>query len=503
MSVDWLLTSSPRPAQAEALLRAQTGLALLDTRDGEPNPRMLPHHGGPARGYAHFMEMRLGKTPTALNEYMLLKRDHNVRRLLVLSPAKYRDTWGLECSKFGIDVPQFVYTQGCKKQLEAWIAKNDEGVIIAHYEMMRTAEAYKMIGKWLESAPSMVVCDESVIIKGENSGFFKKALELGKEADYTRALTGLPTPQGAHDLWAQLRFCKQFSGDDENAYHPFRNRYADRSGFKGAPKGIRKKNVGRLDALLLTCAFRANRKDWDDHIETDYELCQLPMTPKQIEAYNSMDEDFMMMLSEDSAVTADQVVGKRLKLQQISSGFIYDEFKVPHDLLPFDKTPKFMDLVDRLENIPGKVIVIAQYRHTIAQLVEHLKEWQPAVIGGNVQMKTLERDVTAEKARFNGDPNCKVMIGQPQAIKYGHTLMGSDDQPCLSICYFENSYNFDDRAQTEQRPQGRGQVAAIHVVDYYTSKVDKLIMDALQKKKDVAQLLMAYYKLGEGDGKAD
>ena len=86
------------------------------------------------------------------------------------------------------------------------------------------------------------------------------------------------------------------------------------------------------------------------------------------------------------------------------------------------------------------------------------------------------------------------MLGQSKAIKYGHTLMGLPNDPCLTTIYFENSYSLDDRAQSEERNQGEGQQGAIHVVDYVSSPIEERVIAALQRKEDVAAAIMGYYK---------
>ncbi len=213
------------------------------------------------------------------------------------------------------------------------------------------------------------------------------------------------------------------------------------------------------------------------------------MTDVQKQHYRTMEEDFIVWLDSGDAVTAEQVITKRMKMQQISSGFIYDEHKQPQWLLDPKRVPKLVDLKDDLSNqITDKVIIIAYYRATIDMLLEQLREFNPAVIRGGQQ-----HDTDAEKERFNGDPSCRIIIGQEVAIKYGHTLMGTLEDPCQTIAYFENSYSLDDRAQTMERPQGEGQTQGITVLDYHSGGVEADIIAALQRKESIADAIMNYY----------
>lgn len=488
--VPWLLTGEPRPAQVEALLRSYYGVALRDTRDGPEALRRLPHYPSPAPGWGHFMEMRVGKTPTMLNEFMLFRRDHGFKRMVMFAPNKYKYTWATEAERFGLDVPTYVFESDQRDAFWKWFQKNPECAVFLNYEALIYSETMKLLEQIIDDK-TYLGADESVFIKGLKSYTSLNALHLSKQAGITRPASGKPTPQGIHDLFNQLKFAKHLDGWN---FFQFRNKYAIRGGFKGK-QIVGVKNLESLDRLRFNTCFMARRVDWGTSIASDYETVKLQMTELQRQAYRDMDEEFMVWLDSGITITADQIITKHQKQQQISSGFIIDELKNVHWLLPFDRTPKFIDLLDRIENyLTGKMIIIFHYTATGDQLIEHLKKFKPAIIRGGPYMQKHKLDAEQEKKRFNEDPNCNLIIGQVRAIKYGHTLMGSVEQPCLDITYFENTYSLDDRAQTEERPQGEGQVAAIHIVDYWTSPVERAIVYALQRKEIVASKIMGYYK---------
>lgn len=495
MRVDWLLDCEPRPAQIEALARSYTGYKYRDTKNDPEGPGVaLPHAGGPAKGWGHFMEMRVGKTPTALNEYLLFKRDHGVKAGFVLAPQRYKPTWALEAEKFGVDVPTHVFDSGRRKDFAKFMKDSKgEGMVFVNYEALLYKDNMVLFHEWLAGTASMMIADESVIMKNYTGQYFTRAMLLSKETQVTRPLTGLPTPQGVHDLWAQLRFARALNGFD---FFPFRGRFAKMGGFKGKQvKGVREENAEELDRLLEKHCFRGRRIDWGTKIENDNEIVTLSMSPEQQRAYDEMEEDFVMWLNEDEAVTAEQVITKRMKMQQIASGFIIDNEGQPRQIQAFEATPKYMDLRARLDTeIRGKTMVVGYYTQTLENLIEGLQHMKPAIIAGEKIMKKYGRNSDAEKARFNNDPECRVIVCQSQAVKYGHTLMGNPTDPCLDLCFFENDYSLDNRRQTEERPQGEGQLGALHIWDYCSSSIETDIIGALQRKSDVADTIMKYYK---------
>lgn len=490
--VDWLLDCDPRPAQIEALARSYTGIAYRDDRYSHAVADPLAHAGRPAAGWGHFMEMRVGKTPTLLAEFLLFERDYGVNKGLVFTPNKYKHTWALEAEKFGIVSPMHVFESKKRAEFDNFMMNNNSGLVFVNYEALTYPENLELFAKWVDNKTYMGA-DESVIIKNPNSGFFKQAHLLSKAAAVTRPMTGKPTPQGVSDIYSQLRFARHLDGWN---FYAFRNRFAKMGGFKNK-KVIGVKNEDMLQSILKQGVFAARRVDWGTKIDCDYEPVAVPMLPRQKRAYDEMEKEFMAWLDNGEAITVDQVITKHVKLQQISSGWIYDEHKRVQELVPFHKTPKFIELKDRLENsISCKIIIIAHFVPTSNMLFEALEKMglNPAVIRGDVHMKKMGRTADEEKRRFNEDPKCRVMIGQSKAIKYGHTLMGSQSDPCLAMAYYENSYSLDDRSQSEERPQGEGQQDVIHVMDFFGSPVEKKVIGALQRKETIASIIMGYYK---------
>lgn len=460
---DWLLDCAPRDVQLEALRRA-----------GHPRPY---------RGFAYFMEMRLGKTPTALNDFMLLKRDHRITKHIVVAPNKYKSAWKLEAAKFGVDVPCHVFESKQRKQAEEFIEEHDSYQLSLNYEALVSPATVDLLSHIVDEH-TLLTLDESIAIKSPTAKTSKTARFLAAKAGYVRILTGKPVVQGPQDLWSQLRAIGELQGSN---YYAFRNRFCVMGGFK-AKQVIGARNEAELGFLMRARCFVASRKDWMDTYESDFEIRPVEMLPAQRRAYDDFNANFLLEF-EGGVVAADQVITKHLKLQQLSSGFMYDEQGKPLVLVPMGKLPKFLDMKEAIDTeIKGKTLIVCIFKHTINELIEQFPG--AAVIRGGMSSD----DVDEAKRRFNEDADCRVMIGQIKAIKYGHTLMGSAEDPCLNIYYFENSYSLDDRSQSEQRPQGAGQISAIHIVDYATCPIERTIAKALQRKENIAKTIINHYK---------
>lgn len=501
--IDWLLKLDPREAQLEALSRSYLGIATRDKLSDTPNPRPVPRHprDRPAVGWGHFLEQRVGKTPTLLNEWMLLRRDYGVKWAIVLAPNAFKRDWPLEVEKFGVDAPAIAFESTKREQTAKFIAKNEQhgGLISVNYEALIQKPTVDLL-RGITGSRCLVAADEGITLKNPSSGTTKAALSLGQLCPIRRDLSGKPLSQGPEDLYAQLRFLGLLEGVTSTV---FKGKYCQRGGFMGK-KTTGVKNEDELHALLERCSWTARKLDWirpppgHDRFKDYPPIRMLEMTDRQHQLYVAMFKDMLMEIEEGIIISADQVITKLIKLQQISSGFVIDEFRETHELVPIDKNPLILEiermLLDEicLEREGGKVIINCTSKYMIDALEHRLARWQPAVIRGQLWHKETDRDIIAEKARFNGDPNCRLMIGQEQALRYGHTLMGTQDQPCLNMIYAENSYSLNDRSQTEERAQGAGQLAPVAIWDFAVSPQMARIIEALQDKEDIVSVVMRF-----------
>jgi hypothetical protein len=464
---DWLLAGTPRPVQLEAVRRSY-----------------------PKVGWGHFLDMRLGKTAVALNEFMLFRRDFGYRWLLVLAPNSFKLDWNVFADFFRIDVPCHIFESSARDEASRFVMKHRDGaMIVVNYEALQSKETMSLLLS-ICTDQTLIVADESICIKNHASSFFKNALALAKDCGARRVLTGKPTTQGSHDLWSQLRFIGELDGTN---YFAFRNAFCNMGGFKGkqvlrGEKGL--KNPERLRVILERCSWSARKSEWMAGPGKEYMLRPLDMIHEQREIYNNMHRNFIAELENGVVVTADQIITKLVKLQQITSGFIIDERGYDHDIMPLVTNPKVNETKRILEEeLTDKLLVIVNFRHSIDMLMRALKDFEPTFIRGGMTPEAIAQ----QKDLFNNGPS-RVLVGQAKATKFGHMLMGSASSPCLTTLYFENNYSLDDRSQTEERNQGEGQQGVITMMDFVASPMDRAAITALQDKEDVAAAVLGYMR---------
>ena len=488
---DWLLNSTPREVQKEALRRSYGG---FKTRDRLQDPEQhFPVHSGAARGWSHYLEMRLGKSALLLAEYELFQRDHGVTGLIVVCPNSFKEGWIAEAEKSGSLVRWFVWDSNKPHESIAGVAKakkdGEAWAVAINYEAMRTDKAKEAVASWTDQTKFGLGIDESIKIKDHSSIQTKAVLELAKEAFFVRNLSGKAMTQGPHDLYPQFRAIGQQNGVN---FYAFRGRFCKMGGYK-AKKIVGSKNEEELRALLDTCGFTAKKRDWGIPGEYTHSIERVEVTAKQAKHYKEMDDEFVTMLDNGIEITADVVITKMMKLIQISSGFVYYNGDV-HFFEEPKKLPKMQRLLDVMDEVNGKIIVCYHYSASGDALLDALREYNPAVIRSQQWMKKNGIDVEGQKKMFNEDPTCRVAVCQISATKYGHTLIGAPGDRCETMAFYESTYSLDDRSQVEMRNTYFNQDWANLYLDFVGTKTEANIAKALAAKDSLVESIMDSYR---------
>jgi SNF2 family DNA or RNA helicase len=290
-------------------------------------------------GFAYFCEMGLGKTLTALTEFVVLVQAKQATRLVVVAPNSFKVGWQDEIKKHGLELRPFIFESGNDSANNAFLKENFDKppVLIVNYEAIRKDGTQDYIMKFVHGRAAMIVLDESIQIKTYNSQQTKAALALAPYFVYKRILSGKPVTSGPQDLWSQMKFIGAIS----DKYFPFKTTYCRMGGFKGK-KVVGTQNEELLAAKIEKHIFRASKKDWTDLPPKLYTARQYQLTPQMAAQYKSMEQDFVLWLNETENVTIDAFITKMIKLAQIQAGFIIADDGKIHELVPPEENPRFL-----------------------------------------------------------------------------------------------------------------------------------------------------------------
>ena len=454
-------------------------------------------------GVGFFLQQGLGKSLLSLAEFNILYRENKADRMIVICPNSFKTGWLDEIRKHGFDFDVHVFRSSKRDDATEFASRNHDNppVFIINYEAARIKTVIAGLIKWANRGRAYLVIDESIQIKSPptKSQQTKAVHALAAWNPYTneplnvrfvRILTGRPTTQGPHDLWGQLRAIGLVQSQN---FYAFRGRYCVMGGFK-AKQVLAAQNQDQLAEIMAPVVFQAKKKDWLPALPTkrmtirDYE-----MSGEQKRQYKSMEEEFLLEI-ESGTVTVDVAIAKYAKLAQIQTGFIYDEAGVARELVDPSENPRLNLLLNILEDeVQGKTVVVYRHRAILPVLIETLKNYNPAWIKGGMKPDEVEE----QKRIFNDNPDCRIVLAQCDAAKYGHTLLAgpAEEDRCRTMIFFENSYSADTRDQIEDRIHRRGQTGEyVLYVDLSGSDLDRRIVKALQRKDSLYRSVFKHLK---------
>lgn len=217
------------------------------------------------------------------------------------------------------------------------------------------------------------------------------------------------------------------------------------------------KNQDRMNANFLYNSARVFRREIDPDLpEVTYEPITYELTPGHKAAYDKLAE---LALLELDGKTLDATTVQKLNttLQQIIIGYegFYDteegRLKARSEVEGF----KLLDAV--MEDMgERKLIVYAYYKKAIEALTDYGSKYGAVCVYGGMTDKT--RNEALDK--FTGDPNCRLLIGQPLSMGSGLDTL---KEVCSDILFLELPMIAKDFTQAVGRIDRNGQKKRCHV----------------------------------------
>jgi SNF2 family DNA or RNA helicase len=439
-------------------------------------------------GFAWFMEMGLGKTRTTYQEIYEMFEGDEIDVAIIFCPKTLRPSWEDEAKEIEFPYPVLLHSGDANAMKKKMDEAGTKVVVVIHFEMVlgKGGDLIELLKE--KEKRFYVAIDESTRIKNPKAKVGKYLIQIRDWFKYRRVLSGAPNPQGPHDLWGQLMFIDAVT----QTFHQFKHTYCTMGGYMNK-KITGAQNIDILEMRTKDYVFRAKKLDWTDLPEKLPPTTRLiEMAPRQAMAYKTMLYDFVTEWGEVE-VTAKMAITAKNKLQQIGSGFMYDnDGNVVRLFEGNEKNPKVEELISIVDEIETKVIIFYYFKPTKNILAERMeKEGINFVV---VESGLNDAQYTELKAQFNGDDKVKVALCQINAVKYGWTLLGNQEtMPCHNTVFFENSYDLEARVQGEDRNHRHGQRNSVSYTDIAISGEDKKVLKALQRKGDLQEAILSEF----------
>src|SRR5690606_13107999 len=269
-----------------------------------------------------------------------------------------------------------------------------------------------------------------------------------------------------------------------DSYYAFKARYAVEQpiGNSGGKRVVGYKNMAELVQKAHSIAVRVTKAEALDLPEQVDQVMYATLEPEIQRLYNQMARESVAELSEEKVITATNVLAKLLRLSQMVGGFVGEGGEVQQ--VSRAKMNLLTETLDDLLAADKKVVIFARFLPEIRAILAELDK-RPinyAWITGDVPQS--ERGQAVDQ--FQRDDDCRVFVAQIQTAGLGITLTAAD-----TAIFYSLDYSYANYEQCRARIHRIGQRNActyIHLIVRGT--VDEDVMDALKRKKNVADLVV-------------
>ena len=311
-----------------------------------------------------------------------------------------------------------------------------------------------------------IVLDEAHAIAHRTSKRSKCLLGLAKTAKYRYLLTGTPQSNGRlEDYYSLMEFLQPGifgSWREFTAHYTIERRLP--GSFVNIICGYR--NQEELLEKVGEYSFRVMKRDCldlPDKLPDEVITCELKEKTKYKQALKDFIEEFDM--------TIGNPLTRVMKLRQISSGFVFDDYGELH-ALKCDKLARLEELID---SIDGKVVVFCEFQYSIDAISALLtkKKIKYVSLDGRQKDKTVWR-------QFQTDETIRVILCQYLTANAGIDLFASSH-----MVFYEPNLSTTVISQARDRIHRIGQSQPC---SYYwlvsEGTIEKDIYDRLAEKTD-------------------
>jgi SNF2 family DNA or RNA helicase len=514
---------------------------------------------------ALFFEMGCGKSATILAIVAEQFKAKKLDALLVIAPNDVHRQWAIEQVVQWLHVPyeiQCLFGRGGAKEAYPFEDNpNTLQVVCVNIDTFSTPSKWIDIVGWANSRKTFIVLDEATVIKNVSAKRtqrilyeFNEVVKKGKQILASKVksvgraiLTGTPVTNGPMDLWAMCEFLRpnyfgrnwysfqkhfgMFTRMDingrvidiplnEDTWYAIKNitSFGEAHGIFGCSEDTFNtihaqdsyegpyKHADELKQLLAPIAMFKQLKDCADLPAQIYNQRLLRMSDAQQSCYDSMCAELTAEFAGHTATALNKMTAI-IRLQQISSGFIYDRDYDPsldesdgnedivsrlyglveeQDITPDDKVqwigtsnPKLDALYRDIDESAKPVIVITRFSAEAARIYGDIAAHMRCCL-----MTGWKRIGTVEEFKDN---KYHVMVANSSVVQHGFNLQNSNN-----IMFYSNTFSLETRLQTEGRIFRLGQTKPCLYTDYlYEDSVDEKIVSALRLKRNLLDYIRA------------
>jgi SNF2 family DNA or RNA helicase len=231
----------------------------------------------------------------------------------------------------------------------------------------------------------------------------------------------------------------------------------------------------------MTKSYRVLKEDVLDLPPKIYQFWDIELTKEQQRVYDMMREIATAQLASGEYTTASQKLDQLGKMQHILCGHVRKEDGALEDI-PENRTDAVAEI---LHQHSGKAIIWAPYPQALRKIRDRLqREFGPESTASFWGETTLDERLEA-RARIQQDDTCRFIVSNQSVGKFGNTWTA-----CNLVIYYANSFDNEDRQQSEDRAHRIGQTKSVTYIDLRAKgTLDEKLIKVLRKKMSIAATL--------------
>lgn len=307
------------------------------------------------------------------------------------------------------------------------------------------------------------------------------ARAITKRCPYRRILTGTAVTNSPLAAYSQYELLKPGALGFQK-YGDFKREFAvykvetNRRG-QSYPVLDYYQNIEDLRDRMAKWSSVVLRSDCADLPETIPSTRKIELTDEQLRLYRELHHQFVLELAGEK-VSVGENTSKLVKLQQIVSGFLIDEFKEVHDIPGIN--PRLEVLSDEVYLSPGKVIVWCAFQEDMDRAVARLTADGHEVVQYHGRVSDDEKARVRKLFEPGAENDVKALVGYP--------TLGLDLSAAGAVIWYSHTFDAIRREQGDERATAIGG-ENIPVIDFVAPGVDEYMRENVIAKITLADAL--------------
>jgi SNF2 family DNA or RNA helicase len=411
-------------------------------------------------------DMGLGKTVMAMAASRLLRQEHGIKHVLIVTPASVKLQWGKEIERFTDDT--YTVIGGSKAKREKQYAEGSFFTVMNYELMLRDR------GHVENLKPDLIILDEAQRIKNWRAKTSQAIKEL--PARFKFVLTGTPLENRLEELYSIVEFL-----DDKLlgppwqflAQHVIKDDFGGIIGYKdleGVRRAIAPILLRRRKADVLT--------QLPERIDNDF---WLDLDPPQERLYRPLEKQLSALIRMPEWDASQSAMALRL-LTMLREAATAAQLVDP-DVVSSSKLRELPALVGEIASEGHKMLIFSQWermtRHAEAALAP--LELKSVRMHGGLGMRARQRIVE----QFNNDPGTMLFISTDAGG------LGLNLQAASYVINLDLPWNPARVEQRIGRAHRIGQVNPVNVINIIAQDtVEQRVLEILYRKQELFEEIL-------------